>query len=181
MIKMETIEVDAQGTKEYYKNGKRHRDGDLPAVEWPGGTKEYYKNGERHRDGDLPAIEGIDGRKYYYKNGELHRDGDLPSIESSNGTKKYYYKNGELHRDGDLPAIEEPDGTKYYYKNGIKYTKEQVEFMTKMEKKRIKKRTMKIFRDWYDKTYSDPNGEAFKSMMMRDMHALEKEIGHSLN
>ena len=39
-----------------------------------------------------------------------------------------------------------------------------------------KKRTMKIFRDWYDKTYSDPNSKAFIDMMMRDMHELEKDI-----
>ena len=69
------------------------------------------------------------------------------------------------------------DGTKYYYKNGIKYTKEQVEFMTKMENKR----TMKIFRYWYDKTYSDSNSEAFKSMMIRDMFELERELGYNLS
>ena len=172
---METIKIDRNGTKWYYKNGKLHRDGDLPAIENRDGEKHYYKNGERHRDGNLPAVELPDGTKSYYKNGELHRDGDLPAVEWSDGSK-FYYKNGKLHRDGDLPAIEYPDGRKRYYKNGIKYTKEQVQFMIKMENKR----TMKIFRYWYDKTYSDPNSEAFKSMMMRDMYALEKELGYNL-
>ena len=139
------------------------------------GSKYYYKNGEFHRDGDLPAIEWADGSKSHFKNGELHRDGDLPAVEESGGTK-YYYKNGKRHRDGDLPAIEWADGRKSYYKNGIEYTKKQVEFMTKMEKKRI----MKIFRYWYDKTYSDPNSEAFIDMMTRDMLALERDIGHTL-
>ena len=139
------------------------------------GSKRYYKNGKRHRDGGLPAVVLSNGTKYYYKNGDLHRDGNLPAIEWTSGSK-YYYKNGELHRDGNLPAIEYSDGDKSYYKNGIRYTKEQVEFMTRMEKKRL----IKVFRYWYDKTYSDPNSEAFKSMMMRDMYALEKEIGHTL-
>ena len=112
---------------------------------------------------------------YHWKYGELGGDVDLHSIEWPDGTKEYW-KNRELHRDGDLPAVEYPDGTKRYYKNGIQYTKEQVEFMTKMEKKR----TMKIFRDWYDKTYSDPNSKAFKSRMMRDMYTLERVIGHTL-
>ena len=77
-----------------------------------------------------------------------------------------------------MPAIEESDGDKEYWKNGIEYTKEQVEFMTKMEKKR----TMKIFRYWYDKTYSDPNSEAFIAMMTRDMYTLEKYIvGYTLS
>ena len=57
--------------------------------------------------------------------------------------KKEYYKNDKCHRDGDQPAVIEPAGEKYYYKNGIKHTKEQVEIMTK--------RTMKIFRCWYNK------------------------------
>ena len=175
MIRYETVETDICGTKRYHKNGKLHRDGDLPAIEYVNGRKEYYKNGERHRDGDLPAIEHVNGSKYYYKNDNLHRDGDLPAIEYPDGSK-HYYKNGELHRDGDLPAIEWQDGSKEYYKNGIEHTKEQVEFMTRMEKKRI----MKIFRDWYDKTYSDPDSEAFKSMMKRDMHELEREIGYTL-
>ena len=116
----------------------------------------------------METIKTINGTKYYYKNGKLHRDGDLPAIEYTNG-RKCYYKNGEFHRDGDLPAIEESDGTKQYWKNGIEYTKEQVKFMTKMEKKRI----MKIFRYWYDKTYSDPNSEAFKARMERDMAEFE--------
>jgi len=177
---METIKIDRNGTKWYYKNGKLHRDGDLPAIENRDGEKHYYKNGKRHRDGNLPAVELPNGMIRYYKNGKQHRDGNLPAVELPDGTK-YYYKNGELHRDGDLPAIEFSDGDKEYWKNGIEYAKEQVEIMTKMEKKRNKKRTMKIFRYWYDKTYSDPNSEAFKSMMIRDMHALEKEIGYMLS
>ena len=149
---METIETDEWGSKFHYKNGERHRGGNLPAIEYPDGEKHYYKNGERHRDGDLPAIEYADGTSRYFRNGKRHRDGELPAIEWS-------------------------DGDKSYYKNGIRYTKEQVEFMTRMEKKKL----IKVFRYWYDKTYSDPNGKAFIAMMMRDMYVLEKEIGYRLD
>ena len=141
---METIETDEWGTKHYYKNGERHRDGNLPAIEYPDGEKHYYKNGERHRDGDLPAIEYADGTSRYFRNGKRHRDGELPAIEWS-------------------------DGDKSYYKNGIRYTKEQVEFMTRMEKKKL----IKVFRYWYDKTYHDVKGEPFKARMERDMAEFE--------
>jgi hypothetical protein len=49
------------------------------------GTKEWYLNGRRHRD-DGPAVESSDGDKYWYLNGKLHRE-DGPAIESSNGDK----------------------------------------------------------------------------------------------
>ena len=41
--------------KAWYKNGKRHRDGDEPAL-INGNYKGWYKNGEYHRDGDKPAV-----------------------------------------------------------------------------------------------------------------------------
>ena len=99
----------------------------------------------------------------------------METIETDEWGTKHYYKNGERHRDGNLPAIEYADGTRRYLRNGIEYTKEQIEFMTRIEKKR----TIKVFRYWYDKTYLDPNSEAFKSMMMRDMYALENHIGYN--
>ena len=37
-------------------NGKRHRDGDFPAVENVNGTKEWWFNGQRHRLNDLLAV-----------------------------------------------------------------------------------------------------------------------------
>ena len=40
---MENVETDRGGTKRYYKNGKLHRDGDLPAIENRDGEKHYYK------------------------------------------------------------------------------------------------------------------------------------------
>ena len=91
------VKEDTSRKKEWYRNGKLHRDGDLPAIVWKNGGKEWYKNGKYHRDGDLPAIEYADGDKYWWKNGKLHRDGDLPAIEYAKGKKykKYWYKNGK--------------------------------------------------------------------------------------
>jgi hypothetical protein len=80
-------------------------------------TKHFFTNGKRHRDGDLPATITSSGNMYYYKNGQRHRDGDLPAIIYPDGTMSYY-KNGQLHRDGDLPTITRSDGSMYYYKNG---------------------------------------------------------------
>ena len=59
--------------------------------EWFDGTIEYYKDNKRHRE-DGPAIEHIDGGKYWYKNGKQHRE-DGPAVESYSGVK-YYYING---------------------------------------------------------------------------------------
>ena len=64
-----TVDIICDRTKMWYKNGKYHRDGDLPAIEFNNGTKYWYKNDKYHRDGDLPAIEYANGYKLWYKNG----------------------------------------------------------------------------------------------------------------
>ena len=57
------------------------------------GRKEWYKDGKLHRD-DGPAIECADGSKHWYKDGKLHRD-DGPAIEWANGSKEWY-KDGKI-------------------------------------------------------------------------------------
>lgn len=106
-------EVDTDGTKYWYKNGKLHRE-DGPAIERADGTKYWYQHGQYHRE-DGPAIEQADGAKKWFQHGELHRD-DGPAIEYPDGTKNWF-KNGKLHRE-DGPAIEYPDGTKKWFQNG---------------------------------------------------------------
>jgi hypothetical protein len=54
------------GQKEWYLNGKRHRE-DGPAIIRPRGTKSWYLNGKRHRI-DGPAIEYPDGSKVWWIN-----------------------------------------------------------------------------------------------------------------
>ena len=66
---MDSVETDSAGTKSWWRDGERHRDGDLPAVEWSNGSKEWFFNGKHHRDGDKPAIERTDGFKKWYRDG----------------------------------------------------------------------------------------------------------------
>ena len=47
-----------------------------PAIEYADGSKEYFVNGLRHRT-DGPAVECSDGYKAYYLNGVLHNPNGL--------------------------------------------------------------------------------------------------------
>lgn len=49
------IDIYANGTKKWHKNGVFHRD-DGPSIEWADGDKYWHKNGVLHRE-DGPAIE----------------------------------------------------------------------------------------------------------------------------
>ena len=82
-------------------------------AEYAYGDKEWYLNGKRHRE-DGPAIEYANGDKYWYINGKLHRV-DGPAIEYNTGTKvwcldssyyteKEYYK--ELYKRGLISKVE---------------------------------------------------------------------------
>jgi hypothetical protein len=57
-------------------------------AEYSSGSKEWYQNGKRHRE-DGPAIEYFNGTKCWYQNGKWHRL-DGPACEYSNGTKEYW-------------------------------------------------------------------------------------------
>ena len=59
--------------KEWYINGKRHRDDDKPAIVNHDGSQSWYQNGKPHREGDLPAAIFADGNKYWYINGNLYK------------------------------------------------------------------------------------------------------------
>jgi len=61
-----TVEVNANGDKEWFLNGERHRE-DGPAAEYSNGDKYWYLNSKRHRE-DGPAIEYADGGKEWYLN-----------------------------------------------------------------------------------------------------------------
>ena len=86
---------DADGTRHWYLNGKRHRENG-PALEWADGTGSWYLNDKLHREGG-PALEGTDGSRYWYLNGDLHRE-DGPAVEGADGTRKWYL-NGKLQRE----------------------------------------------------------------------------------
>jgi hypothetical protein len=110
----------SNGDRYWYKEGKRHRAGDKPAVEYASGTRCWYKDGKQHRAGDLPAIEYANGDRCWYKDGVLHRDGDKPAVVEADGTR-YWYKDGVLHRAGDKPAVEGANGDRFWYKDGVGY------------------------------------------------------------
>jgi hypothetical protein len=65
---------DDQGNKCWYdEEGRYHREGGLPAIEWHDGTKDWCIHGQLHRDNDLPAREYISGSKVWCRFGKFHR------------------------------------------------------------------------------------------------------------
>jgi hypothetical protein len=79
------------GTQRWFdSDGKRHRDGDLPAVAWADGTQYWYRHGKRHRDGDLPAVVEPDGTQFWYQHGEFHRSFDLPAVVRPDGRQEWW-------------------------------------------------------------------------------------------
>ena len=74
------LKIHPNGIQEWFKEGKRHREGDQPAVIDLVGTKEWWKEGNLHREGDQPAIIYADGTKMWYKDGKRHREGDQPAL-----------------------------------------------------------------------------------------------------
>ena len=112
------VRVYADGYKEWFLNGYRHRE-DGPALENSAG-KFWYIDGKHHRV-DGPAIEYIDGSKEWWLNGYLHRE-DGPAVKCRNGIKYWYLNGKELSEQEFLartkPAtcedkIVEIDGKKY--------------------------------------------------------------------
>ena len=75
-----------------YLNGRLHSIDDQPAIinihECV--CNYWYKYGKKHRGGDLPAYVNTDGSKAYYWNGLYHRDDNLPAIEFANGEKAWF-------------------------------------------------------------------------------------------
>lgn len=61
-------------------------------------VEEYFVDGLRHRDFDLPAVvfNNFNKHFYWYQNGLLHRDFDRPAI--INGDFLFYYKNGVKYK-----------------------------------------------------------------------------------
>jgi hypothetical protein len=110
----------ADGCKEWWVDGKRHRT-DGPAIEWANGNKAWWVNGKRHRT-DGPAIEYANGTKEWWVNGKRHRT-DGPAIEYADGDKEWYV-DGKRHRT-DGPAIERANGSKYWFVDGRELTEAQ--------------------------------------------------------
>jgi hypothetical protein len=87
---------------------------------FPNATK-YRRNGKLHRDNDLPALVSIsNGRvtQSWWQDGELHRDNDLPALIVPGYAQEYLWR-GKLHRPSGMPAIEYTDGRREWCWNGV--------------------------------------------------------------
>jgi hypothetical protein len=83
-------------------DGQLHRD-DGPALV-TSKKKVWYCHGKRHRDGDLPAVIWLDSSKVkYYCHGKLHRWRDYPAVLVMGVCARFNHR-GHLHRD-DGPAV----------------------------------------------------------------------------
>jgi hypothetical protein len=60
------VKVYTNGNKDWFLNGKRHRE-DGPAIEYSNGYKAWVLNNELHRE-DGPAVEDSNGYKIWYLN-----------------------------------------------------------------------------------------------------------------
>ena len=86
----------------------------------------FYKEGKRHREGDRPAVvyyraDGSVDRESFYKQGKRHREGDRPAVVyyRSDGSVKYesFYKEGQEY----TPSKAKPCEGKTVEIDGIKY------------------------------------------------------------
>jgi antitoxin component YwqK of YwqJK toxin-antitoxin module len=111
---------------QWYKNGKLHRDDDMPAIIEPaksrpekcGVTLTWMQNGKIHRDGDQPAMVS-DTFISWYKNDVVHRDNDQPAYITKN--ERTWYVNGELqrHEDYSITLLPQVDYKAYLEGTGI--------------------------------------------------------------
>lgn len=83
---------------------------------------EHLRNGKLHRDNDLPALITHSQRRgdtlAWYQDGELHRENDQPALIMPRYAQEYFWR-GKLHRPSGGPAIEYDDGRRFWYWNGV--------------------------------------------------------------
>jgi hypothetical protein len=96
-----------QYISEYFTNGLRNRDGDLPAIIYKATVRnssqgllddleipiieEWWVNGVRHRYGELPAVIYSDGRQEWWVNGIKHRVNG-PAIMYPDGSTEWWFE-----------------------------------------------------------------------------------------
>ena len=96
----EMVVISAMGDQKWYRYGKLHRDGDLPAVVMLTNTgrpryRAWYRDGKQHREGGLPAVISNHARSWYI-NGRRYRKGGLPT--SVMGKVKMWHRGGDMYR-----------------------------------------------------------------------------------
>jgi hypothetical protein len=76
-MKTYTVEVDDDGTKHWYLNGKCHRE-DGPAIEFVNESKYWFLNGKCHRE-DGPAMVYSNGDKSWWIDGKKLTEAEFNS------------------------------------------------------------------------------------------------------
>lgn len=98
------------------KDGKRHRENDLPAYVDEAGFKAWYLNGDLNRNGDKPARVWVNGHRSWERNSQTHRGGGKPAEiitgEEGNAVLRYFI-DGRFQREVELnvpPSQVDDDG-----------------------------------------------------------------------
>jgi hypothetical protein len=155
------------------------KDGKYDIVTYENGDKEWYLNGKLHREHD-PAVMCVNGDKKWYLNGRLHRE-EGPAIFCYNGDS-FWYLNNKLHRE-DGPAVELIDGTKSWWLCGKRLTEEQYTTHIKFDRTIIKVQNFYKWLGSIDpKDYDDESMQVvynLKKKMDKDFPTLEEDAKES--
>lgn len=108
--------VNLEGITQYLVDGELYREDGGPVEIDAEGTKYWIKDGKFHRVGG-PAVIDTDGNEEWYLNDELHRE-DGPAIDFN--SRKEWYLNGQLHRT-DGPAMIRPNKDHGWFLHNQKY------------------------------------------------------------
>jgi hypothetical protein len=111
------VEVSANGSQAWYRNGKLHREGG-PAAEYIDGSKSWWRNGHLHRSGGPAVIiccRQQVSREEWWFDGLRHRHNG-PAVTTSEGLCEWWI-NGQRHRHNG-PAVEHPGGGRQWWVEG---------------------------------------------------------------
>lgn len=79
------------GLKMWRSGDGYHRGRDKPAIVRPCGSREWWVDGHRHRDGEKPAyINLYNTLLAWMKDGELHRDHNKPAVMHAEGRHQWW-------------------------------------------------------------------------------------------
>lgn len=119
----EEITTKLKNSDYYYDDGSRS---EADVVDFEAIT-EYKRNGKIHRDGDLPAViittrGGVTYRKEWRQDGLLHRENDQPAVVEMH--RSFYCWRGKYHRPSGGPAMvfddtEEEEVSYWYWHNEL--------------------------------------------------------------
>jgi hypothetical protein len=86
-----TIRKEIFLTLERHVNGVLHSLSDICTTR-SNGTKHWYRHGKKHREGDKPALETLHGYLEWWWHGLRHREEDKPAIQQRNGFQEWWRK-----------------------------------------------------------------------------------------